>query len=106
MIAEAVLAAGDKPTATAAIQSKPPIPVARYGDNVRAVGLDVTDERAGDGGCSSWPLTFWAAPCPGQQLRLSEPGRPSRKTTIEDFRAQLERQSLRRREPDQGGLFR
>jgi len=45
-IAEAVLAAGDKlshrPQSTAALRSG----LSGYGDNVRAVALDVTDERA------------------------------------------------------------
>jgi NAD(P)-dependent dehydrogenase (short-subunit alcohol dehydrogenase family) len=45
-IAEAVLAAGDKLIATARHPQQLSDLVERYGDNVRAVALDVTDERA------------------------------------------------------------
>ena len=45
-IAEAVLAAGDKLIATARNPQQLSDLVKRYGDNVRAVALDVTDERA------------------------------------------------------------
>src|SRR5947199_8674128 len=45
-IAEAVLAAGDKLIATARNPQQLSDLVERYGDNVRAVALDVTDERA------------------------------------------------------------
>src|SRR5216683_5029132 len=45
-IAEGVLAAGDKLIATARNPQQLSDLVERYGDNVRAVALDVTDERA------------------------------------------------------------
>src|SRR6267143_3203462 len=45
-IAEAVLAAGDKLIATARNPKQLSDLVERYGDHVRAVALDVTDERA------------------------------------------------------------
>src|SRR5277367_1874209 len=45
-IAEAVLAAGDKLIASARNPQQLSDLVGRYGDNVRAVALDVTDERA------------------------------------------------------------
>ena len=45
-IAEDVLAAGDKLIATARNPQQLSDLVERYGDNVRAVALDVTDERA------------------------------------------------------------
>src|SRR5207253_1917647 len=45
-IAEAVLAAGDKLIATARHPQQLSDLVERYGDHVRAVALDVTDERA------------------------------------------------------------
>ena len=45
-IAEGVLAAGDKLIATARNPQQLSDLVARYGDHVRAVALDVTDERA------------------------------------------------------------
>src|SRR6266850_984480 len=60
-IAEGVLAAGDKLIATARHPQQLSDLVERYGDNVRAVALDVTDERAA-----------------------------IEDTTIQDFRAQLE----------------
>src|SRR3954462_5707546 len=45
-IAQAVLAAGDKLIATARNTQQLSDLVERYGDHVRAVALDVTDERA------------------------------------------------------------
>ena len=45
-IAEGVLAAGDKLIATARHPQQLSDLVERYGDHVRAVALDVTDERA------------------------------------------------------------
>src|SRR6202521_2352091 len=45
-IAEGVLAAGDKLIATARHPQQLSDLAARYGDHVRAVALDVTDERA------------------------------------------------------------
>ena len=59
-IAEGVLAAGDKLIATARNAQQLSDLVERYGDNVRAVALDVTDERAGLRP-SSWPSTSSAA---------------------------------------------
>ncbi len=47
-LAEAVLAAGDRLVATARNPAQLADLVERYGDQVRAVGLDVTDARAAD----------------------------------------------------------
>src|SRR5438046_4933684 len=59
-IAEAILAVGDKLIATARNPQQLSDLVERYGDNVRAVALDVTDEHAAIAP-SSWPLTSSAA---------------------------------------------
>src|SRR5580700_4832610 len=45
-LAEAVLAAGDKLVATARNPEQPADLVGRYGDQVRTVALDVTNEQA------------------------------------------------------------
>src|SRR5580700_10995829 len=55
-IAEGVLAADDKLIATARNPQQLADLVERYGDNVRAVALDVTDARAAIAAVS-WPLT-------------------------------------------------
>jgi Short-chain alcohol dehydrogenase of unknown specificity len=88
-IAEGVLAAGDKLIATARNPQQLSDLVERYGENVRAVALDVTDERAAIAAVQLAVDVVRPPRCVGQQRRLWEPA-AIEDTTIQDFRAQLE----------------
>src|ERR1700682_1060519 len=88
-IAEGVLAAGDKLIATARNPQQLSDLVERYGDNVRAVALDVTDERAA---IAAVQLAF--AVFGRLDVLVNNAGYGNlaaiEDTTIQDFRAQLE----------------
>src|ERR1700732_4715506 len=88
-IAEGVLAAGDKLIATARNPQQLSDLVARYGDNVRAVALDVTDERAAIAAVQLAVDVFGRL-----DVLVNNAGYGNlaaiEDTTIEDFRAQLE----------------
>src|ERR1700747_2534242 len=88
-IAEAVLSAGDKLIATARNPQQLADLVERYGENVRAVALDVTDERA------ALAAVQWAVDVFGRlDVLVNNAGYGNlaaiEDTTIQDFRAQLE----------------
>src|SRR6266705_1510470 len=88
-IAEAVLAAGDKLIATARHPQQLSDLVERYGDNVRAVALDVTDERAAMAAVQLAVDVFGRL-----DVLVNNAGYGNlaaiEDTTIPDFRAQLE----------------
>src|SRR5947209_875807 len=88
-IAEAVLAAGDKLIATARHPQQLSDLVERYGDNVRAVALDVTDERAAIAAVQLAVNVFGRL-----DVLVNNAGYGNlaaiEDTTIQDFRAQLE----------------
>jgi len=88
-IAEGVLAAGDKLIATARNPQQLSELVARYGDNVRAVALDVTDERAAIAAVQLAVDVFGRL-----DVLVNNAGYGNlaaiEDTTMQDFRAQLE----------------
>src|SRR6202171_5636327 len=88
-IAEGVLAAGDKLIATARHPQQLSDLVKRYGDNVRAVALDVTDERAAIAAVQLAVDAFGRL-----DVLVNNAGYGNlaaiEDTTIQDFRAQLE----------------
>src|SRR5258707_2833158 len=88
-IAEAVLAAGDKLIATARNPQQLSDLVERYGDNVRAVALDVTDERAAIAAVQLAVDVFGRL-----DVLVNNAGYGNlaaiEDTTMQDFRAQLE----------------
>src|SRR5712672_4781634 len=88
-IAEAVLAAGDKLIATARNPQQLADLVERYGDNVRAVALDVTEERAAMAAVQLAVDVFGRL-----DVLVNNAGYGKlaaiEDTTMQDFRAQLE----------------
>jgi len=88
-IAEGVLAAGDKLIATARHPQQLSDLVERYGDHVRAVALDVTDERAAIAAVQLAVDVFGRL-----DVLVNNAGYGNlaaiEDTTIQDFRAQLE----------------
>src|SRR6266480_4763370 len=88
-IAEGILAAGDKLIATARNPQQLSDLVARYGDNVRAVALDVTDEREAIAAVQLAVDVFGRL-----DVLVNNAGYGNlaaiEDTTIQDFRAQLE----------------
>jgi len=87
-IAEAVLAAGHRLVATARTPTQLADLVDKYGDQVRAVALDVTDPAAARAAVQSrW--TPSPARCAGEQRRLRQPGL-RRGHHAEDFREQID----------------
>src|SRR5258707_262298 len=88
-IAEAVLAAGDTLIATARHPQQLSDLVERYGDNVRAVALDVTDERAAIAAVQLAVDVFGRL-----DVLVNNAGYGNlaaiEDTTMQDFRAQLE----------------
>src|SRR3982075_2365985 len=88
-IAEGVLAAGDKLIATARNPQQLSELVERYGDHVRAVALDVTDERAAIAAVQLAVDVFGRL-----DVLVNNVGYGNlaaiEDTTIQDFRAQLE----------------
>ncbi len=66
-LAEAVLAAGHRLVATARNPKQLAELVERHGDRVRAVALDVTDERASIAAVQTWP---WIRVRAGAERRL------------------------------------
>ena len=88
-IAEAVLAAGDRLIATARHPEQLSDLVGRYGDNVRAVALDVTDEHAAIAAVQLAVDTFGRL-----DVLVNNAGYGNlvaiEDTTIQDFRAQVE----------------
>ena len=88
-IAEGVLAAGDKLIATARNPQQLSDLVERHGDNVRAVALDVTDERAAIAAVQLAVDVFGRL-----DVLVNNAGYGNlaaiEDTTIQDFRAQLE----------------
>src|SRR5258706_5840657 len=88
-IAEAVLAAGDKLIATARNPQQLSDLVERYGDHVRAVALDVTDERAAIAGVQLAVDVFGRLDVLGNNAGYGNLA-AIEDTTLQDFRAQLE----------------
>src|SRR5437879_3254216 len=88
-VAEAVLAAGDKLIATARHPQQLSDLVERYGDNVRAVALDVTDKRAAIAAVQLAVDVFGRL-----DVLVNNAGYGNlaaiEDTTVQDFRAQLE----------------
>ncbi|HVJ54072.1 MAG TPA: oxidoreductase [Aliidongia sp.] len=88
-LAETVLAAGHKLVATARDPAGLEALVRRHGDNVRAVALDVTDERAAAGAVQAATEAFG-----GLDILVNNAGygnvAPIEDTDLADFRAQIE----------------
>jgi NAD(P)-dependent dehydrogenase (short-subunit alcohol dehydrogenase family) len=88
-LAEAVLAAGHRLVATARQPDKLQDLVTRYGDRVRTVALDVTDEAAAQAAVDVAVSAFG-----GLDVLVNNAGfgyvAPFEQTTAEDFRAQID----------------
>src|SRR5258705_7511707 len=87
--AEAVLAAGDQLIATARNPQQLSDLVERYGDHVRAVALDVTDEQAAVAAVQLAVDTFGRLDGLGNNAGYGNLA-ANEDTTLQDFRAQLE----------------
>jgi len=88
-LAEAVLAGGHKLVATARNPAQLADLVGRYGDQVRAVGLDVTDERAAANAIKTAVDAFGRLDVLTNNAGYGDIG-SIEETSLADFRAQIE----------------
>jgi NAD(P)-dependent dehydrogenase (short-subunit alcohol dehydrogenase family) len=88
-LAEAVLRGGHKLVATARRPAQLADLVERYGDQVRAVALDVTDARAADHAIQAAVTAFGRIDVLVNNAGYGDVG-PIEDTSLDDFRAQIE----------------